>query len=496
MFPYELGSVVMRMEQRETRRVNRFQLTAEACTDGPFTGYVGLDRINSAAEGRPEEKMTHLMHHLNLHNLRHGFRELDGSKASGVDQVTKLEYGKALEENIYNLCDEIQRGGWRPKPSREVLIPKPQGGTRPLAIGCLEDKIVQSVCAKILEAIFEPAFHRHSYGFRYKRSTHQAIAQLYRQIRYRADDCVVVEMDIEKFFNTIGHDKLMAVIEGRIKDQPFLRLIKRQLRNSILSVNGEIKINEVGTPQGSPISPVLANIYLNSVLDQWFEENWSERGEIVRYADDAVFVFGCEADALDFQKALTERLSVVGGLNLNMEKSGIIRFSKNNPEGDIPFLGFVIYWGRDGSKRKLLRIKTAPKRVAQCIQRFKEWIKAERHRYTTAKLWKLAALKLQGHYNYYGVSLNRQKLHYFYHSCIMLLFKWLNRRSQKRSWTWQGFKTRLKFNQLPQPPMESDLINIQNALGSKLKHKPKSRMRELRTYGSARSRGTQVPLFT
>lgn len=488
--------MVMRMEQRGTRRVDRFQLTAEACTDGPFKGYVGLDRINSAAIDRPEEKMTHLMHHLNLVNLRHGFRELDGSKASGIDQVTKLEYGKDLEENIYNLCDEIQRGGWRPKPSREVLIPKPQGGTRPLAVGCLEDKIVQNVCAKILEAIFEPEFHRHSYGFRYKRSTHQAIAQLYQQIRYRADNCVVVEMDIEKFFNSIDHEKLMAIIEERIKDQHFLRLIRRQLRNSILSVDGEIKVNEVGTPQGSPISPVLANIYLHSVLDQWFDENWSELGEIVRYADDAVFVFGSEKDATDFKKSLTKRLQEVGGLNLNLEKSGIIRFSKNNPEGDIPFLGFVIYWGRDGSKRKLLKVKTAAKRIAQCIQKFKEWIKLERHRYTTKKLWKLAATKLQGHYNYYGVSHNRDKLQHFYHSCIMLLFKWLNRRSQKRSWTWEGFKTRLKFNQLPTPPSEWELIDIQSSLGPELKRKPKSRMRKLRTYGSERSNGRQRPLFT
>jgi RNA-directed DNA polymerase len=486
----------MRMEQRETRRVARFQLYADACTDGQFKGYTGLERINSAAKDRPEEKMTHLMHHLNLHNLRQAFCELDGSKASGVDQVTKLEYGKELEDNIYNLCDEIQRGGWRPKPSREVLIPKPTGGTRPLAVGCLEDKIVQTACTKVLEAIFEPEFHRHSYGFRYKRNTHQAIAQLYQQIKYRAEDCVVVEMDIEKFFNTIDHDKLMAVIEERIKDQHFLRLLKRQLRNSILSVDGEIKVNEIGTPQGSPISPVLANIFLNSVLDQWFSEHWSERGEIVRYADDAVFVFGSEGDATQFQKALIERLSEAGGLNLNLNKSGIIRFSKRAPEGDIPFLGFVLYWGKSGSKQKLLKVKTAPKRVAQCIQRFKEWIKTVRHRYTTKKLWQLAASKLRGHYNYYGVSHNGQKLQYFYHNCIMLLFKWLNRRSQKRSWTWFGFKTRLKFNPLPKPPIVAELINVQNGLGSELKHKPKSRMRKLRKSGSARSRGTQVPLFT
>lgn len=486
----------MRTERSEARRVDRFQLTLQGCTDGPFEGYVGLDRINLAATERSEEKMTHLMHHLNLHNLRRAFRELDGSKASGIDQVTKQEYGAGLEENIFALCDEIQRGGWRPRPSREVLIPKPQGGIRPLAIGCLEDKIVQTLCAKILEAIFEPSFHRHSYGFRYKRSAHQAIAELHQQIRYRSDNCVVVEMDIEKFFNSMNHEKLMGVIEQRIKDAHFLRLIRRQLRNSILNVEGEIRTNDIGAPQGSPLSPVLANIYLNSVLDQWFEENWSSKGEIVRYADDAVFVFSSQEDAQNFRFSLEERLRDEGGLKLNADKSALVKFDRHNPKGDVSFLGFVLYWGRYKNKPGVLKVKTAPKRVAQCIQRFKDWIKAERHRHTTAKLWALAASKLQGHYNYYGVSCNRPKLRYFYWCCIDLLYKWLNRRSQKRSWSWAGFMHRLHNNPLPQPPAESELINVQSGLGSKLKHKPKSRMRKLRTYGSARSRGAQTPLFT
>ncbi len=157
-------------------------------------------------------------------------------------------------------------------------------------------------------------------------------------------------------------------------------------------------------------------------------------------------------------------------------------------------MGFVFYWGKSGRKR-VLKAKTAPKTVAQCIQRFKEWIKAERHRHTTAKLWRLAAQRLLGHYNYYGVSFNRPKLYYFYHKCIDLLFKWLNRRSQKRSWSWEGFNQRPKHCALPKPPTEPGMINVQNGLGTKLNHKPKSRMRKLRTYGSKRSPGLS-PVFT
>ena len=485
----------MRMEPREKRRVNRFELTPEPCAAGAFKGYVGLDRINSAAVRRTTSRFTHLMHHLNEFNLRRAFRDLDGSKASGIDQVTKRDYEQNLQPNLANLIREIQRGGWRPKPSREKLIPKPTGGFRPLAIGCLEDKIVQNLCAKILEAIYEPIFRDVSYGFRRGKSAHQALARLHQEIRLREDSCVVVEMDLEKFFNTIPHEKLMALISQRITDAPFLRILKRMLRNSILSEEGVIRVNEEGTPQGSPISPVLSNIYLHYALDEWFLANWADRGQMVRYADDAAFVFRSEEDAIAFKRALAARLEEYG-IRVNEEKSGSVRFNRHNPEGDISFLGFVLFWGSSATKRTILKAKTAPKKVAASIARFTEWIKEKRCRYPLSKLWTLAAAKLRGHYNYYGVSTNGAKLAHFYHECTLALFKWLNRRSQKRSYTWEGFLTRLNFSPLPKPPPGRDLVDIMNGLGTKLKHKPKSRMRKLRTSGSARSSGRQRPLFT
>lgn len=483
------------MEPRETQRVNRFKLTPEACADGPFKGYAGLDRINSAA-AKGVGRFTHLMHHLNEFNLRQAFRQCDGVKASGIDQITKEEYGKDLTTNIEDLVDQIQRGGWRPKPSREKLIPKPTGGFRSLAIGCLEDKIAQNLCSKILEAIYEPIFHRHSFGFRPGKNTHQAISRLHQEIRLRKDSCTVVEMDIEKFFSNINHQKLLELIKLRISDQHFLRLIKRMLKNSILSEDGELKINEVGAPEGSPISPIFSNIYLHYILDQWFEDNWATKGQIVRYADDAVFVFNNEQDAMEFQAALKVQLAKEGGIKLNVDKSGLTRFNESKPEGDIPFLGFIFYWGRSPTFKKLLKVKTAPKKVAASIQNFKEWIKANRHRHRLAKLWDLAAARLRGHYNYYGVTSNEAKLNHYYYACVRELFKWLNRRSQKRSYDWEGFLQRLKFTPLPKPPHGKALIDITNGLGSKLKHKLKSRVREIRKHGSVRSGGWQQPLFT
>ena len=255
MAPYELGSGVMSMEQRESRSVNQFRLKPPPCADGAFKGYYRLDWIGSVAARDHDVVFKNLIHHVNEDNLVQAFRGLDGSKAVGIDQVSKGMYGKNLRSNIAKLQDEIERGGWRPRPSREVMIPKPSGGFRPLAIGCLEDKIVQTLTAKILEAIYEPRFHRQSFGFRPGRNAHQALSRVYSAINKHGKHTVIVEMDIEKFFNKINHEKLMSFLELRIADQNFLRLIRRLLRNSILTEDGNTIDNTTGTPQGSPVTP-------------------------------------------------------------------------------------------------------------------------------------------------------------------------------------------------------------------------------------------------
>lgn len=487
----------MSMERREPHRANRFNLTPEPCSDGPFKGYVRLDRINSAARKNEKQKFEALLPQFSVQNLRQAFRSLDGSKAVGIDQMTKDEYARNLEVNLQNLEDQISRGGWRPKPSREVLIPKASGGTRPLAIGCLEDKIVQQLGAKILEAIYEDSFHRHSYGFRPKRNTHQAIARLYKVIQERGENCVVVEMDIEKFFNSMDHGKLIEILSQRIGDQHFLRVIKRMLRNSILSEEGEIRKNERGTPQGAPISPILANIYLHACLDTWLEENWSQHAEMVRYADDAVFVFTDMKKAMEFKARLSERFDQDFKIKMNEDKSGIVNFNQESPQGEIQFLGFSLYWGHKSfwCSKKLLKVKTAPKKLGKSVETFGDWIKATRSKLPLDKIWLQTAQKLRGHYSYYGISFNLPKLNHYYYSVIGLLFKWLNRRSQKRSYTWGAFAKRLMFKPLPKPIGGAQLIDITSGIVPELKRKMRSRMRKSRTYGSKRSPGLS-PVFT
>lgn len=484
----------MPMERREGRDVAQRQSTPAICTDGWFKGYDRLHWIHSAVKRDPELRCMNLMHHINPHNLRRAFSGLDGSKATGIDHVSKSDYEKNLEQNLLELNDAIKRGGWRPQPSREVLIPKPQGGMRPLAIGCLEDKIVQNLTAKILMALYEPEFYPNSYGFRPGKSAHQAIGHLYRAISHRHRGCVVVEMDIEKFFNSVNQTWLMERIKLKVGDPHFLRLIKRLLRNSVLHSDGTIKENRCGTPQGSPVSPVLANICLHELLDTWFSQNYGHDGEMIRYADDAVFVFKDMQTARQFQEALQERVKEAG-LQLNVEKSGLMQFDATNPAGTIGFLGFELYWGRDLRHQKTLKLKTASKKFSQTVTAFGQWVKDARNVLPTVKLWKIAASKLRGHYNYFGLVFNQCRIAHFYRLCIDALFKWLNRRSQKRSYTWEQFQHRLRYLPLPRPPLARELLDITTNSGTEHKHKPKSRMRKSRTYGSVRSLGF-TPRFT
>ena len=486
----------MPMEPRGTRRTDRFRLTPPPATDGEFRGYAGLERIRSASKKGRVEKFTnlfYLIHH--EENLRRAFRELDGKKAPGVDQVTKDQYARRLDPNLDALRQTVRNGGWRPRPSRQVLIPKANGGTRPLAVGCLEDKIIQSLTAKILQAIHEPHFHPNSYGFRPGQGCHQALSRLMRLISEKSKEVWVVEIDIEKFFDSMDREKLMEIVEKRIQDPHVLRLIRRQLRNSILTEAGDLFIPSKGTPQGSPLSPILANLYLDHFLDQWFEENWGEHGDMVRYADDAVFVFTNEEQARQFQQALKKRMEEEAGLKLNEEKSGITCFTAGKAQGNVTFLGFTLYWGKYLGKR-LLKVKTEPTRLKRAMSSIWEWIKTQRSRMPTKRLWEQLKSKILGHYGYYAVSWNESSLSHFYQHTLTSLFFWINRRSQKRSLSWEQFRLKLARDPLPRPPKGAELKNLISGPSTEHKRKTKSRMRELRKSGSVRSRGAQVPLFT
>lgn len=482
------------MEPRVTQRVNQSASAGAHPAVGAASVYARLDWIRSAAEKRPKEKMHALMHHFNRTNLAQAFCSLRASAASGIDQVSKHQYQQDLEGKLRALEQRLRQGNWVAKPAREVLIPKPQGGTRPLAIGCIEDKIVQTLAARILDAIYEPIFHRHSYGFRRKKSAHQALGRLYSVINARREQAIVVEMDIEKFFNSMSQSWLLSQMAERVSDERFLKLIARMLEQSVLHADGQLAETTRGTPQGSPVSPVLANICLHYLLDDWFQKNWAGKAEFVRYADDAVFVFNNEQDAKDFHQALQTRMAEAS-LALNLDKSGIVPFSAKNPKGYVSFLGFELYWGRHRNARTL-KVKTQPKKLHRGLDAFNEWIKRERNRLPTKKLLQAAAAKVRGHFSYFGVMWNEAKLNHFIYKAKAAMYRWMNRRSQKRDMSWAKFVRKLEHSSFPSLPTGKQLRDICSEFGSERNHQLKSRMRKLRTSGSVRSAGNRTPAFT
>lgn len=379
--------------------------------------------------------------HINVDSLKEAFKALDGTKALGVDGISKSDFGKNLEENLEELAKKVQNGSYRPSPKREVLIPKADGKKRPIAIACFQDKLVDWVVAKILSTIYEPTFIRNSYGYRPNKSAEGAIKACYYSL-FKNQRKYALEIDFSNFFNTIPHDRLMKIIKKKITDVRFKRLLGRFLVSDILSHEGELLPSELGTPQGSIMSPVLANIYLNEVVDQWFRDNHASYNNIiVRYADDGVFFFKEKDACNEFQSALKERVESFG-LSLNDDKTKTIDLSKSK-NNQLDFLGITFYWGKQGSRR-LLKVKTQKSRLKKSIQEFDKWIKKYRNVFKLEKLWTLAKSKIAGHINYYGYQGNQLSITYFIFKSTGSLFKWLNRRSQKRSYRWEGFKERLK----------------------------------------------------
>lgn len=401
---------------------------------------------------------NNLLTHINIETLGEAYKALDGSKALGIDGISKQEYGNNLEANLSQLVDCIHKGTYRPQAKREVLIPKADGRKRPLAIGSFEDKLVEWVVSKILENVYEPRFIRNSFGFRPGKSAHQAINATYQTLKDNKRPHVV-EIDFARFFNTIPHRKMMKVLGRRVVDRRFKGLVGRLMKAAIQTADGTTIPTEVGTPQGSIVSPILANIYLDEALDQWFIENHASYSSIiVRYADDAVFMFRTEEQASSFLEQLYQRVSLYG-LELHPDKTQLIVF-RNTERMQFDFLGFTFYWGTSNRKKHLLKVKTQKKKLHKKLQEFDHWVKEIRSQMKISEIWRLAQSKIQGHYQYFGYWMNRTKLNHFYHEAVRSLFKWLNRRSQKRSYTWEGFEERLKQFPLGMPPPINELRNL------------------------------------
>ena len=414
-----------------------------------------LRTITQRSVREPDARFDALMHHINEETLKLCFDRLNGRRAVGIDGIQKEDYGRRLEANLKGLMERMRRMGYRPAPVREVMIPKEgkSGAFRPLGISNFEDKMFQMRMADILQAIYEPLFLDFSYGFRPGRNCHQAIKSL-QNIVYSEPVTTVVDIDFKNYFNSIDHDWLMKMLEYKIRDRKFLRYVKRMLIAGVLS-EGECRITDEGTPQGSIVSPVLSNIFLHHVLDEWFEKVVKKhcRGKawLVRYADDAVACFEYESDAKRYARALPKRAGKFG-LEIHAEKSHLLNFTREKPpkqSGSFDFLGFTFYMKKSRKGYTIPALKTSRKKFCAKLKRVKEWMQKVKDKGNLHGIWNTLRSKLRGHINYYGVSHNVRSVHNFVQKAKRIVFKWLNRRSQKKSYNWDQFQ---KFvNQYPLP---------------------------------------------
>lgn len=417
-----------------------------------------LNRIAWLSKQDSKKEFECLMHLFNQESLIECFHELDKDKAVGVDGVTKMAYGVNLHGNIEQLMTQMKKMAYRPGPVREVLIPKEgkPGATRPLGISNLEDKIVQKMTQKVLESIYEPLFLDSSHGFRPGRSCHTAIEALLNHL-YSSEIQTVIDIDLKNFFGTIEHQLLEDILKEKIKDPKFMRYISRMFKSGVLT-NGELTINEEGVPQGSICSPVMSNIFAHYAIDRWVEEMVKPvcKGtvELYRYADDAVICCQYEADAQRIRESLGKRLEKFK-LQLNEEKTKLVPFDKKEAargvkQGTFDYLGFTFYWGNSQTGNIVPKLRTRAKTMSTKLKKVNEWAKQVRNELPLKEIWKILKAKLRGHVQYYGVSHNFKRVQKFKEVSRRLMFKWLNRRSQRKSYTWEKFALFIAANPLPE----------------------------------------------
>lgn len=420
-----------------------------------------LERIadKSAHEVRPI--FTSLYHLLNEDLLTQCHRELDGKKAVGIDEVTKEEYNANLEENIRYLVSRLRNKAYKPKPVKRAFIPKANGKMRPLGIASYEDKIVQLGLKKILEAVYEPKFKDKMYGFRRKRNCHMAVKSMCISIiRKRIN--YVVDADIRGFFDHMNHEWTLKFVEYYIQDPNILGLIKKYLKAGVLEA-GEYKTNEEGCAQGNIISPMLANIYMHHVLILWYKAYYEKRGKgnsfLVVYADDYLAGFENKWEAEKYFKEMQQRLGKYG-LEIETSKSRLLEFGRyakerrrkrgeGKPE-TFDFLGFTFHCGENQAGNFCVIPRTSRKRYRAKIKEMKLWMRKQLMQPLKSVMQTLNR-KLVGHYRYYGVTYNVQMLIKYHFNTTLMLYRMMNRRSQKRSYNWEGFRMMRKNYPLAYP---------------------------------------------
>jgi group II intron reverse transcriptase/maturase len=392
----------------------------------------------------PQTALTTLAHAIDLDLLEEAYRRTRKDGAVGIDGQTAEAYTENLEANLRALLERAKSGTYRAPPVRRVHIPKADGSkTRPIGIPTFEDKVLQRAVAMVLEAVYEQDFRDCSYGFRPGRSAHQALQVLWKGLMDLGGGWVL-ELDIERFFDALDHQKLREILRQRVRDGVLLRLIGKWLEAGVLE-EGSLVHPETGTPQGGVISPLLANVFLDTVLDAWFEDvvrpRLRGRALLVRYADDAVMVFASEEDARRVWKVLAKRFEKYG-LSLHPEKTRLLHFGRPSPRGPRPetfdFLGFTHYWGRSRRGKPAVLRKTARDRFTRSLRAIAQWCRRQRHLPLVEQHRELGR-KLRGHYAYYGITGNQPALSRLRHETQRVWRKWLDRRSQRARMTWERF---------------------------------------------------------
>jgi len=434
-----------------------------------------LERITCRAISRPHEAFNNVFTLLTVELLWYAFRRLKRGKASGVDGVSMEDYEENLQSNLLDLQQRLHRGSYRPRPSVRKDIPKGNGKTRPLGIACVEDKIVQRAIVMILEPIYEADFSDASYGFRPDRSCHGALATLGQIIATKRVNWIS-DADIKGFFDNVSHERFVELLRQRVSDPRMLDLIVRFLKCGVM-IEGRREATDDGVPQGACLSPLLANVYLHYVLDQWFENDVKPRlrGEayLIRYADDFICAFECESDARAFQSVLPKRLGRFS-LEVAEEKTKLLRFGRfaerdstrrfEGTPGTFDFLGFTHYCGHARSGRFKLKRRTATKKLRAKLADMQAWF----HSMLTTpieEVWSTLNAKLRGHYQYYGINDNWPRLMEYHERVRCMARRHLSRRSQKTRVTWADFNQYLARHVLATPKQLTDLIAMSRVAG-------------------------------
>jgi RNA-directed DNA polymerase len=413
-----------------------------------------LQGIAKKAQEQPKHRFGNLYELLNEAYLRECWGDIRKDAASGVDHVSAEAYEQQLEENIHDLVERLKGKRYRAKRVKRHDIPKGDGHRRPLGIPAVEDKLRQRAVARILEAIYEQDFLRCSYGYRPKVGALDAVDKLTIKLQFGPYH-FVVEADIKGFFDNIQHDWLIRMLEERLEDGALRRLMRKWLKAGVLETDGQVIHPVTGTPQGGVISPILANVYLHYALDLWCQKVVKPRcrGEacLIRYADDFVAACQYQEEADRFSQELGPRLGTFG-LEMAVDKTRVIPLSHRHARGRTSFdvLGFELRWGTDRGGKPHLKRRTARKKLRNSLKRFTAWCR-ETCRSRVRDVFRDLNVKLRGYYRYDGVHGNSPSLQQFFNQAMRILFKWLNRRSQRRSYTWTGFIELLRHFQVERP---------------------------------------------